>query len=309
MPNDYIRILDDGDHRADWKPVLGEETDAAIGRTDLDEPNRRRVLHTSEQILSKCVNPRAQAGRTTGLVVGYVQSGKTLSFTTVAAMANDSGYRLIIVIAGMTKDLSGQSHTRLLRDLGVEETPFSRWAEFFEPSFEDLGRLRDALAQATDPSATADDTSTVLVTLKKNHSRLASLVELLRELEDHLRVPTLVIDDEADQASLNNLVRSNQLSTTYRRIRELRELLPLHTFLQYTATPQAPILINLIDVLSPDFPIVLDPGANYTGGREFFLHKTQYTARYPPMKFPLTTTPSLDLLTAFYAPSDSSSSG
>ena len=291
IPNDYIRILDDDHQRPDWTPVLGSETDAALGRTDLDEPNRRRVVSTSEKILSKCVNPHAQTGRTTGLVVGYVQSGKTLSFTTVAAMANDNGYRLIIVIAGMTNDLSTQSHSRLMRDLGVEETPFGRWAEFFEPTLDDLGRLRDALAQASDPSATSGDTSTVLITLKKNHTRLATLVEILQELEDHARVPTLVIDDEADQASLNSLVRRNELSTTYRRIRELRDLLPLHTFLQYTATPQAPILINLIDVLSPDFPVVLDPGSNYTGGREFFLDQTQYTAEIPANEIPTDDNP------------------
>ena len=89
---------------------------------------------------------------------------------------------------------------------------------------------------------------------------------MFTELGDAAHVPALIIDDEADQASLNNLVRSEELSSTYRRLRELRELLPLHTFLQYTATPQAPILINLIDVLSPDFSRVLDPGPDYVGG-------------------------------------------
>ena len=87
-------------------------------------------------------------------------------------------------------------------------------------------------------------------------------------------MPTLVIDDEADQASLNTKVKKGETSTTYQRILSLREYLPHHTFLQYTATPQAPLLINLIDVLSPKFAKVLTPGSKYTGGKAFFQDAT-----------------------------------
>ena len=58
-------------------------------------------------------------GRTTGLVLGQVQSGKTLSFTAVAAMARDNGYRVVIVITGTTTTLLDQSVNRLRRDLGL----------------------------------------------------------------------------------------------------------------------------------------------------------------------------------------------
>ena len=285
-----VVLAGDGD-QGTWTPTVGDETRAVLERTGLDGPNRRAVTQTSVRILSHCADPNTNTGSRTGLVVGYVQSGKTLSFTTVAALANDNGFQLIVVIAGMTKDLSRQSHARLLRDLGVEESPFSRWADFFEPSLDDVGRLRDVLAEAQDPTIPERDRRTVLVTLKKNHDRLRNLVDVLDRLGDALRVPALVIDDEADQASLNNLVRRGDLSTTYRRIRELRDLLPAHTFLQYTATPQAPILINLLDVLSPDFPIVLDPGPDYTGGREFFTGETPYIADIPPAEIHTTEQP------------------
>ena len=74
------------------------------------------------------------------------------------------------------------------------------------------------------------------------------------------RVPVLVIDDEADQASLNTAVASDDESTTYRRLMALRRALPLHLFLQYTATPQAPLLLNIIDSFSPNSVAVLQPG-------------------------------------------------
>ena len=283
---EYISVLsDDGDHGSGWRPVQGEEATAAIERRGLDEVSARDVVDTSARILSKCVSPSSEAMSGTGLVVGYVQSGKTLSFTTVTALANDNGFGIVVVIAGMTNELAGQSRNRLLTDLGVEQ-PFSRWAEFFEPTIDDTSRIRDVLAEMQDAALPQSERRTVLITLKKNHARLQNLFDVFRELRDALQVPALVIDDEADQASLNNLVRNGELSTTYRILRDLRQLLPRHTFLQYTATPQAPILINLIDFLSPDFCVVLNPGQNYVGGRDFFVDHSPYVVDIPVSEVP-----------------------
>jgi hypothetical protein len=99
---------------------------------------------------------------------------------------------------------------------------------------------------------------------------------------DLQNVPVLLIDDEADQASLNTKVQQGEESTTYRRLRELREALPCHTFLQYTATPQAPLLINIADNLSPDLVHVLEPGGGYVGGAQFFAPNSPYIRVIPP---------------------------
>ena len=89
----------------------------------------------------------------------------------------------------------------------------------------------------------------------------------------------LIIDDEADQASLNTYARKNsksedweddEFSSTYSSILELRAALQNHSYIQYTATPQGPLLINLMDLLSPKFHVVLSPGKSYTGGKTFF---------------------------------------
>jgi hypothetical protein len=104
---------------------------------------------------------------------------------------------------------------------------------------------------------------------QKNH--LENLNSLLSEM-DLEGVPILVIDDEADRAGLNNKVNKNEISTLYSHLCQLRQL--SHTsLLQYTATPQAPLLINIADVLSPDFAEVLTPGEDYIGGKEFFLEE------------------------------------
>jgi hypothetical protein len=119
----------------------------------------------------------------------------------------------------------------------------------------------------------------------KNRSHLDRLIDLLRRL-DLRGVPTLVIDDEADQAGLNTKARRQEQSAIYRRLLQIRQLLPHHTFLQYTATPQAPLLINLIDVLSPRFAQVLTPGPDYTGGRAFFQDNLHLIRTIPDAEIP-----------------------
>lgn len=119
----------------------------------------------------------------------------------------------------------------------------------------------------------------------KNHRHLSNLVDLVEAL-DLRNVPTLVIDDEADKAGLNTLVKQNDESRTYQRLLGLRNAMPHHTYLQYTATPQAPLLINIIDVLSPRFVEVLDPGREYVGVVDFFQHNRELVRTIPDNEIP-----------------------
>jgi len=244
------------------------------------------VLTTAVGILGRGTRPDALTGHATGLVVGYVQSGKTLSFTAVIASARDNGFPLVVVVAGTSNPLLNQSTRRLRGDLQVDANDgHLRWVTYTNPTDNEttIRFIRQALDEWRDPTVPPQEKATVLITVMKNHRHLANLVRLLRAL-DLADVPALVVDDEADQASLNTQIAAGpgQQSTTYRRLLELRDVLPLHTFLQYTATPQAPLLINLIDILSPRFVEVLDPGADYVGGQLIFQGAPRLTRLIPP---------------------------
>src|SRR4051812_7313725 len=89
---------------ARWQPVIGIEAQGLVD-TKLPPDSRQAVLRSSAEILSKAVPPTESSGSATGLVVGYVQSGKTLSFTTVMALSRDNGFQLVIVVAGISKPL------------------------------------------------------------------------------------------------------------------------------------------------------------------------------------------------------------
>jgi len=259
---------------ANWNPHIGNEAQDLVTRKLGHESQEARsaVLSSAASILSKCVDPQAETGSETGLVVGYVQSGKTLSFTTVMALARDNGFQLVIVVAGTSKLLLKQSTDRLRKDLQIEEIEGSlQWKLYTNPLDNETNRrhFQQTLAEWSDPDVAQSERATILVTVMKQHRWLRALVGLLRNL-DLAGVPTLIIDDEADQASLNTLVRQQRQSTTYQRLLEVRDAVPHHSFLQYTATPQAPLLINIIDALSPSFVEVLEPGTGYVGGQLFF---------------------------------------
>lgn len=220
-------------------------------------------------VLEQCVPPTLPNGTETGLVIGYIQSGKTTSFTTVATLARDNGYQLIIVISGITRNLFDQSNDRLEKALRIGQRSDRKWQYLSNPKARaDIKQRIETANQKSDPLPGVTK-QTVLMTVMNHHVHLSNLIKLLSDL--HLaNVPTLVIDNEADQASLNNLVNKGKESSTYRKIVQIRQLLPHHTFLQYTATPQATLLINIIDMLSPNFAALLTPGPTYTGGKTFF---------------------------------------
>lgn len=264
-----------------WGPTVGEATLELQERSDGLLPDEKQtVLSEAIAILSRCPHPQVIVGRSTGLVIGRIQSGKTLSYSTLATLASDNGYRMIIVITGTSVPLLEQSVERLRKDLGVEDRPWM-WQHFTNPRDECGPIIASALEQWADPSMPREEKRTVLITVMKNTRHLRALTGLLRPLKLQ-GVPVLVIDDEADQASLNTGVNRGSFSATYRRIRELRDVLPLHAYLEYTATPQAPLLINIIDTLSPEFAEILTPGREYAGGHTFFRERADEIVRPIP---------------------------
>lgn len=246
-----------------WNPIRGTCFNSLDVPTDT-------VRQEAVAVLSKGLNPQAPDGRRTGLVIGYVQSGKTSSFTTVAALARDNGYQLVIVISGTSTPLYRQSASRVIGEL-LEAEP-NGWVPIrsdeikqqnLDQHVQTIGRsLRFWQAHGI----AASNRKTILLTVMKNAHHLDALLQVLQQVNLQ-GVHALVIDDEAHQASLNFAAVGE--SGIYSRLRLLRQILPHVTYLQYTATPQAPLLIRLDDALSPEFCRVLSAGAGFTGPARF----------------------------------------
>lgn len=285
-----IEIQNTIDNR-NWNPFVGEETTELLRSKGFVNPDRNlnetglSVLDATYRIMQVCGNPNNPTNNETGIVIGYVQSGKTLSFTTLTALARDNNYQIVIIIGGTSVNLLDQSTKRLRKDLRIDSRfGFEqRWTQITNPhTQEDFDTITNSLDQWANPTFSNERCRTILITVMKNRSHLKNLANLLSMMNLN-QVPTLIIDDEGDQASLNTRARwaarqgidvedltENEVSTIYRRITALRNIFPHHTFLQYTATPQANLFINTMDRLSPNFIKLLTPGDEYTGGIQFF---------------------------------------
>lgn len=239
------------------------------------------VAEESLRIISKTIPVGRPEFQCRGLVVGYVQSGKTANFTAVAARAADVGYRLIIVLSGIHDSLRNQTQRRLnleLAGVGVDWiTLTDETSDFHEPP------VADGFAS----------TGTVLIVAKKITPILRRLNQWFGRLEGRLAdVPVLVIDDEADQASINT--RGNRRdpsiekdtapdentapSLTNALIRDILRKIPRASYIAYTATPFANILIDPDandsqvgeDLFPKDFVVQLPRPSGYTGTEELF---------------------------------------
>ncbi|MBO3087753.1 Z1 domain-containing protein [Cellulomonas dongxiuzhuiae] len=255
-----------------WTPVAGPHLRDLLERSRLTSEESALAEEQTLRILGRCREPEWTPGDAGAeLVVGAVQSGKTLSFTALIAAAHDNGFPMVIVLAGTKRNLRRQTYDRLLRDLEMGgDGGVPRWNPRLglgATDTEHVVRLVEAWQKKPRPRTL---TTTVAVVMK-NAAGLRSVRDLLRTLTDQLgAVPTLFVDDEADQAGLN-VARAGAESSTYRAIATARACAPSHSYVLYTATPQAPLLISLEDALSPRSVTVLRHGAGYVGGQDLFV--------------------------------------
>jgi len=248
--------------------VLGEQAVALDKRISsrIIEADRLRIWESASNILDSY-----DEGKTTVLALGYVQSGKTTSITALCASAADRGFQVIIAILGSTLLLRDQNRTRVEDYLGLEENNY-RWVSITE-----LNQKRTA----KEISNWLGRDRVILIPVLKNPSVINKVSKILDDV-DLLGSKCLVIDDEADQASLNTKINSFGESSTYSAIINLRSKLPTHLYVQYTATPYAPLLLTPTDPLMPQNVEFLQPGHGYTGGREFFVEHASKVLRVIP---------------------------
>ena len=258
--------------------------------------------NVTDRILGLLENPdKSGSWDRRGMVVGHVQSGKTANYIGVVSKAADAGYRVIIIIAGLQNKLRDQTQRRVDEGFigfssmstgggnlpkrnvtGVGRHDSVRRPVAFTTSYKDFNKataqsLNLRLENLKDPA---------VFVIKKNTSTLRNLIEWLRthnaELgTETIREPMILIDDEADNASINIRHRMDEVSRINGQIRELLRLFERSCYVGYTATPFANIFIDPDtdddmaghDLFPRDFIVSLDPPTNYFGPLRVFRDK------------------------------------
>lgn len=276
-------------------PDLGPDTPqpctAAFRRYLLDHRGWNRstvesLEEVSRDLVRRLPSPdAAPAFQCRGLVIGYIQSGKTATMAALIGRAADQGYKLMVVLGGLYNDLRAQTQRRLDQEIaGVSDDAADRPLVTHDAGAPKWVRLtRSGLSGDFQPGTHNDlnPGTCKLAVIKKNVRVLERFTEWIRRSPvalDHL--PALVIDDEADQASINtNYGRVDEdgnpvdPSQTNAAIRELLDALPKCAYVGFTATPFANVLIDAAveeDLYPRDFIASLPAPSGYMGPRQLF---------------------------------------
>lgn len=265
-----------------------------------DEEFPPRVITTidkdTDRILDLLQNPKmGGAWDRRGMVVGHVQSGKTANYTGLICKAADAGYRLIIVIAGIHNNLRNQTQERI--DSGFVGRDSSRLDARQEKRYIGVGRLNRKEIPVTVTSSardfnrqTAESVGVQLkalkvpaiLVIKKNSRTLDNVINWLRAHNASgsriMDAPMLLIDDEADNASIDISNSPDQASRINSQIRQLLNLFDKKCYVGYTATPFANIFIDPdtdhamfnADLFPRDFIVTIEPPSNYFGSTRIF---------------------------------------
>jgi len=283
------------------------ENDPSFPVNDLDD--------FTDKILDKCVNPKKEGSwDRRGMVVGHVQSGKTSNYVGLVNKATDAGYKVIIIIAGTISSLRRQTQERIdsgyigrnssafireneNRIIGVGKYKVNTDIYSLTSSYYKSGDEGDFSQSVANRLNIPIGKNPIVFVIKKNKSILENLIDWFSKNENIktvdgspklFDVPALIIDDEADSASVNASKDINEIKTINRLIRTLLNIFNQNTFVGYTATPYANLFIAQDfneeltttvknkqykigeDLFPRDFIINIKAPTNYIGAAKIF---------------------------------------
>lgn len=246
------------DEFSNWQLYRSKLIDDGFSNVDNIQVECHKILN------NLCLNTEPE-NPVKGMVVGYVQSGKTANMAGLMSMAADSGFNFFIVLSGTIDSLRVQTRDRLYLDLSRQNCN-NIWmpVNYLSPE------IRETESINTDCK--------VLNVCLKNQTRLRKLINWLNsDLNRKTKLRMLVIDDEADQATINTSKEDEKRKTVNDLIMKLVNCQDLDgnqmgeygcmNYIQYTATPYANFLCeNAPESLYPqNFVILLTPSDEYFG--------------------------------------------
>lgn len=194
-----------------------------------------------------------------GLLFGNVQSGKTAQTLGVLAKLADEEFPIFLFLTTDNVYLHKQTYGRAKASL----TTFDIFGEYDDVQF--------IKAQMHKP---------ILVVIKKNTKVLKKWRNLLSASTFCYANPIVIVDDEADSASLNTLVNKRRISTINNHLASIKELASSSIYIQVTATPQSILLQSEISGWKPVFVNYFRPGEGYLGGDFFYAEPTSFCIRH-----------------------------
>ena len=293
-------------NHVDWYPRAGEERpywDRYKAYLVKINPFMKGTIETFNRNTDKITNyfgdPKAEGiFQVRGLVMGDVQSGKTSTYIGTICKAVDAGYKVVILLTGMVESLRKQTQTRIDEGYVGYDSVSNKRVGVGIGSALDLPRSLTSTAsdytgsnidKNTDMSIRPGDPVPLILVCKKNTNVLGKIIRGMKNLNissNHklIDAPLLLIDDEADNASINTYKPDLDPTKINDEIRNLLKLFKKATYVGFTATPFANVFIQpdntqdmLADNLFPqDFIFSLKAPTDYVGPMSLFFDSGNY---------------------------------
>lgn len=261
---------------------------------------------TLPAIMNCLCNPKeAHEGRRLirGLVIGDVQSGKTATYSGLICKAVDAGYKVVILLAGITENLRQQTQERIDQGIVGLEIKRDDITKIEKPKRVGVGKYDKQLLASSYTTQSSDfvgqkdsifvsleaQRSVVLFVVKKNVSVLTKLHNWLKynnydHSEECVNAPLLLIDDEADNASVNTSKDETNPTKTNAIIRKICNLFKTASYVGFTATPFANVFIDPdsvdemknADLFPEHFTYTLPTPSTYIGAKQIFNAGSKY---------------------------------
>ena len=298
---DDYDILRDWYHREEIKDNFfwNRYYNYLVDNSSLDMKSISRMDFTTlPQIMNCLSNPKEEFESKRlrrGLIIGDVQSGKTATYIGLICKAADAGYKVVILLAGITESLRKQTQERIDEGIigftkkkigkvektacvgvGLDNKPLR--ATSFTSSLNDFVSNTDKIA-----TSLKEHKSLVIFVIKKNVSVLQKLLNWLKDynldpVKQYVDQPMLLIDDEADNASVNTRKDETDPTRTNKLIRQICDLFKNATYVGFTATPFANVFIDpdsvdsmkRADLFPEHFIYVLPTPSSYIGANKIF---------------------------------------
>ena len=259
---------------------------------DFPEDSLEKMTRSTNDILSRCADPNnlndSKNSKKKGLVMGDIQSGKTANYTALINLAADYGYKVIVLLAGMTDSLRQQTQKRIdsgfigaksdtisssiINFIGVGTEEKKYYAIPLTNTNSDFGKI----VRENQNTNSNDFNKPLILVVKKNKSVLTQVKDYLKPgFHGITSENILIIDDEADNASINTK-NNDDPSIINKLIRDLFNNFTIASYVGFTATPFANIFINPYDdeanrdLFPSDFIVQLKEPSSYFGASKVF---------------------------------------
>lgn len=264
---------------------------STLGEDTLDQKLMNYILDPKEHYTTPVLKR--------GLIIGDVQSGKTSTYIGFLCKAADAGYKVFILLTGITESLRKQTQERVEEGfIGIDMSAESKDGRKVGVGLDNQGIWAISMTSRVSDFVGDNDKTVIslasvkdaiVFVIKKNANTLQKLTKWLVELNadkltKKINMPMLMIDDEADNASINTSASKEDPTRINKLIRELASVFTVSNYVGFTATPFANVFIDpettekmeTQDLFPEDFIVALPTPSNYIGPNRIFAQDGEY---------------------------------